>query len=87
LSSPDWAVRKGAADALLAFNRLLGPDVEHNASAERQRVPRCIEALTKVKHDRVKPVRVSITDAIAAYDELAEWMQANPVRLLLCCMS
>ena len=85
-SSVDWGVRKGAADALLALNRLLGPLLEHAAMPDRPRVPRCIEAITAAKHDRVRPVRDSMAAALLAFQELHEWMLSNPVRLD-CCLS
>jgi hypothetical protein len=78
-SSVDWAVRKGAADTLLALNRMLGPLLEHSAMPDRPRVPRCIEAIKDAKHDRVRPVRDSMANALAAFQELHDWMSSHPV--------
>jgi hypothetical protein len=80
LFNADWATRKAAADTLLALNRILGPLLEHGASAERRRVPRCLDALMRAKHDRVRPVRESVSSAIAAFSQLYDWMLENPVR-------
>jgi hypothetical protein len=82
-SSVDWAVRKGAADTLLALNRMLGPLLEHAAQPDRARVPRCIEAIKDAKHDRVRPVRDSMSAALAAFQELQDWMIVHPVCTLL----
>ena len=79
-SSVDWGVRKGAADTLLALNRLLGPLLEHAAMPGRPRVPRCIEAISAAKHDRVRPVRDSMAAALSAFQELHDWMRSHPVR-------
>lgn len=79
LSSVDWGVRKGAADTLLALNRMLGPLLEHAAMPERPRVPRCIEAIAAAKHDRVRPVRDSMALVLTAFQELHEWSITHPV--------
>lgn len=80
LASQDWGVRKAAAETLFALNRLLGPLLEHGASSDRKRVPRCVDALAAARHDRVRPVRDAVVLAIAAFTELTEWMDDNPVR-------
>ena len=73
-------MRKAAAETLFALNRLLGPLLEHGASSDRKRVPRCVDALAAARHDRVRPVRDAVVLAIAAFTELTEWMDDNPVR-------
>ena len=75
-------MRKRAAETLLALCRLLGPDIERG-SADRSRVARCLDTLKAVKHDRVKPTRESMVATHAAFEDLRDWMQRNPVRLFL----
>lgn len=80
LTHKDWAVRKSAAETLLALARMLGPGVEAGAGAERKRVARCLVYLRDVRHDRVKPAREALSAAVAAYEDLAAWLEMHPVR-------
>ena len=83
LSSKDWSVRKRAAEALHALAHFLGPDLEAGTSAERRRVPRCLEYLKAIKHDKVKPTREALAASVAAFEDLAGWLESHPVSIHL----
>jgi hypothetical protein len=78
LSNKEWLVRKRAAETLLALGRLLGPDIETGCS-ERHRGERVMAYLRDIKHDRVKPTREAIAACLLLYEDLAAWMELNPV--------
>ena len=61
---PEWAVRAAAVKGLKAVGIRGG----WNVGAEQK--DKILQVLNKVKHDRVKPVRIAAADALALYTEL-----------------
>lgn len=76
-------MRKAAGEMLLAFCRMLGPEIENGAAQDRKRVPRVVEYLRTIKHDRVKPTREQFSATLAAFEELQAWIEEHPVRFTL----
>lgn len=75
-------MRKRAGETLLALARMLGPQIESGAGAERHRVQRMLACLRDVKHDKVKPAREALSVTVAAYEDLAAWLERHPVRVV-----
>jgi hypothetical protein len=86
LGNKDWAVRKAAAETLLALCRMLGPEIENGAVQDRKRVPRVVDYLRAIKHDRVKPTREQFTITLAAFEELQTWMDEHSVCCFVNCL-
>ena len=60
----EWAVRAAAVKALKAVGIRAGPAI---GPEQRELI---VQVLNKIKHDRVKPVRIAAADTLALYTEL-----------------
>lgn len=69
---PEWAVRAAAVKGLKAVGIRAGLTIE---AEQRERV---LHLLNKIKHDRVKPVRIAAADTLALYIELQVPSQIAP---------
>lgn len=75
LKSPDWPVRRAAAEAIKALAIALGPALDspgQAAQAAGVQTPslRAAEAFEKCRFDKVRPVREAVQEAQAVLQDL-----------------
>lgn len=75
MRSPDWPVRRAAAEALKALTITLGPQLDGATLPVTGQTPSAAaaDALDKCRFDKVKPVRDSMLEALAVLQDLQVW--------------